>query len=83
MTDSVHTTAATRRLQAWEWFLIGVLLVIVVANSILSPQYLALSNQINLFQLSIEKAIAALAMVQADPGGAGGAVEQGVEQRPV
>lgn len=62
MTDSVQTTAATRRLQAWEWFLIGVLLVIVVANSILSPQYLALSNQINLFQLSIEKVIVALVM---------------------
>ncbi len=62
MTDSVHTTAATRRLQAWEWFLIGVLLVIIIANSILSPQYLALSNQINLFQLSIEKVIVALVM---------------------
>ncbi len=60
MTGPAHTTAATRRLQTWEWFLIGVLLVIVVANSILSPQYLALSNQINLFQLSIEKVIVAL-----------------------
>ena len=62
MTGPAHTTAATRRLQAWEWFLIGVLLVIVVANSILSPQYLAMSNQINLFQLSIEKVIVALVM---------------------
>ncbi|WP_419908988.1 ABC transporter permease [Hoeflea sp.] len=62
MSNTVHTTAATRRLQAWEWFLIGVLLVIVVANSIVSPQYLALSNQINLFQLSIEKVIVALVM---------------------
>ena len=62
MTGPAHTTAATRRLQAWEWFLIGVLLVIIVANSILSPQYLALSNQINLFQLSIEKVIVALVM---------------------
>lgn len=62
MTGPAHMTAATRRLQTWEWFLIGVLLVIVVANSILSPQYLALSNQINLFHLSIEKVIVALVM---------------------
>ncbi len=56
------TTTATRRLQAWEWFLIGVLLVIVIGNSLLSPQYWTLSNQINLFQLSIEKVIVALVM---------------------
>lgn len=62
MTGPAHTTASTRRLQTWEWFLIGVLLVIVVANSVLSPQYLALSNQINLFHLSIEKVIVALVM---------------------
>ena len=62
MSGPVHTTAATRRLQAWEWFLIGVLLVIVVGNIVLSPQYLALSNQVNLFQLSIEKVIVALVM---------------------
>lgn len=62
MTGPAHMTASTRRLQTWEWFLIGVLLVIVVANSILSPQYLALSNQINLFHLSIEKVIVALVM---------------------
>lgn len=62
MTGHAHMTASTRRLQTWEWFLIGVLLVIVVANSILSPQYLALSNQINLFHLSIEKVIVALVM---------------------
>ena len=62
MNNPVHTTAASRRLQAWEWFLIGVLMLIVVANSLLTPQYLALSNQINLFHLSVEKVIVALVM---------------------
>lgn len=62
MSTQLNTPATSRRLPTWEWFLIGVLLVIVVANSILSPQYLALSNQINLFQLSIEKVIVALIM---------------------
>ena len=49
-------------LQGWELFLIGVLAVIVLANSLLSPDYLLLSNQVNLFQLSIEKIIVALVM---------------------
>lgn len=49
-------------LQGWELFLIGVLAVIVIANSLLSPDYLLLSNQVNLFQLSIEKIIVALVM---------------------
>ena len=35
---------------------------IIVVNAILSPQFLTLSNQINLFQLSIEKIIVALIM---------------------
>lgn len=49
-------------LSGWEVFLIAMLAVIVLANSALSPQFLSLNNQINLFQLSIEKVIVALVM---------------------
>lgn len=51
-----------RRLQSWEGFLLAALLCIIVMNSILSPQFLTVGNQINLFQLSIEKVIVALIM---------------------
>lgn len=50
------------RLKSWEGLLVVALLVIIVANSALSPQYLSVANQINLFQLSIEKIIVALVM---------------------
>jgi rhamnose transport system permease protein len=50
------------RLRSWEGFLLAALLVIMLTNAILSPQFLTLSNQINLFQLSIEKIIVALVM---------------------
>jgi rhamnose transport system permease protein len=50
------------RLRSWEGFLLAALLLIVAANAVLSPQFLTLSNQINLFQLSIEKIIVALVM---------------------
>ena len=50
------------RLKSWEGFLLGALILIIAANSILSPQFLTLGNQINLFQLSIEKIIVALVM---------------------
>ncbi len=49
-------------LQGWEWFLLCALGLIILANALVSPQYLALSNQINVFQLSIEKIIVALIM---------------------
>ncbi len=51
-----------QRLQSWEGFLFLVLVVIVVGNSWLSPNFLTVGNQINLFQLSIEKIIVALVM---------------------
>ncbi len=51
-----------KRLKSWEGFLALVLGIIFLANVILSPQYLSLLNQINLFQLSIEKIIVALVM---------------------
>lgn len=46
----------------WEGFLFVVLVLIVAVNAALTPQFLTLGNQINLFQLSIEKVIVALVM---------------------
>ena len=43
-------------------FLLAVLVAIYAANTILSPQFLTVGNQVNLFQLSIEKIIIALVM---------------------
>lgn len=56
------TLGALGVLSGWEAFLIAVLLAIIVTNIALSPQYLTLDNQINLFILSIEKIIVALVM---------------------
>lgn len=53
---------AWERLKSWEGFLLILLLAIIVMNSIQAPAYLSIGNQINLFQLSIEKIIVALAM---------------------
>ena len=52
----------TRKLLSWEALLLFILIVVVLINVSLSPFYLGLTNQINLFQLSIEKIIVALAM---------------------
>ncbi len=52
----------TKRLRSWEGFLLLLLLVIVGTSAIVSPNFLTLGNQINLFQLSIEKVIVALIM---------------------
>jgi rhamnose transport system permease protein len=51
-----------RRLISWEGLLLLILLVVIGVNATLSPVYLGLTNQINLFQLSIEKIIVALVM---------------------
>lgn len=51
-----------RRLISWEGFLLGILALVIVANASRAPAYLSLTNQINLFQLSIEKIIVALVM---------------------
>jgi rhamnose transport system permease protein len=45
------------RLKSWEGFLLVILVVIIIANSLLEPAYLSIQNQINLFILSIEKII--------------------------
>jgi rhamnose transport system permease protein len=49
-------------LKSWEGFLLLILVVIIIANSLESPAYLSVQNQINLFVLSIEKIIVVLAM---------------------
>jgi rhamnose transport system permease protein len=51
-----------RRLRSWEGFLLGILIVVVALNAVAAPGYLSLQNQINLFQLSVEKAIVVLVM---------------------
>ncbi len=50
------------RLLQWETLLAIILIVVVLVNISLSPFYLGLQNQVNLFQLSIEKIIVALIM---------------------
>ena len=49
-------------LTSWEGFLFGVLLALILVNAIASPFFLTVGNQINMFQLSIEKIIVALVM---------------------
>ena len=49
-------------LKSWEGLLLAILIVIVVFNSVTTPHYLQVQNQINLFQLHIEKIIVALIM---------------------
>lgn len=51
-----------RRLQSWEGFLAATVIFVILMNTAQVPQFMTVSNQINLFQLSIEKAIVAVAM---------------------
>ena len=55
-------TDLLRRLRSWEGLLLLLLLVVLALNITRVPNYLTVSNQINLFQLGIEKAIVILAM---------------------
>jgi rhamnose transport system permease protein len=55
-------TSLRDRLLTWEGFLLLVLLLLYLGNAWASPVFLTVSNQVNLFQLSIEKVIVALAM---------------------
>ncbi len=50
------------RLRGWEGLLLAILIVVVIFNAVSTPHYLRLQNQINLFQLHIEKIIVALIM---------------------
>jgi len=49
-------------LKSWEGVLLVILIGIVIFNSSMTPHYLQFQNQINLFQLHIEKVIIALIM---------------------
>jgi len=49
-------------LRSWEGLLLVILVAVVGMNIVQSPFYLGIGNQINLFQLSIEKIIVALMM---------------------
>ena len=51
-----------RRLRSWEGLLAVVLLVTLAFNVTRVPNFLTVTNQINLFQLGIEKAIVVLVM---------------------
>src|SRR3712207_9391470 len=53
---------AFRRLRSWEGLLLVVLLVVLTFNITRVPNFLTISNQVNLFQLGIEKAIVILIM---------------------
>jgi rhamnose transport system permease protein len=50
------------RLKSWEGLLLAILVVIVLFNTFTTPHYLQVQNQINLFQLHIEKIIVVLIM---------------------
>ena len=50
------------RLRSWEGLLLGLVVAVIAVNALQTPFYLRLSNQINLFTLSIEKIIVALIM---------------------
>ncbi|MGV8984897.1 MAG: ABC transporter permease [Cypionkella sp.] len=50
------------RLKSWEGILLVLFLITFAGNVVLAPAFLTLQNQINLFQLSIEKIIVALVM---------------------
>lgn len=54
--------AALDRLRSWEGLLLAILIATIAVNVAMSPMFLTVSNQINLFQLSIEKIIVALIM---------------------
>ena len=49
-------------LKGWEGILLVLLIGIVIFNSSMAPHYLQIQNQINLFQLNIEKIIIVLIM---------------------
>jgi rhamnose transport system permease protein len=55
-------TRIWERLRSWEGLLLAVLAVVIIVNIVRSPFYLGVDNQVNLFQLSIEKIIVALVM---------------------
>lgn len=55
-------TSLWQSLKRWEGLLLILLIAIMGVNSLRAPGYLSITNQINLFILSIEKVIVALTM---------------------
>jgi rhamnose transport system permease protein len=53
---------AWQRLKSWEGFLIVILAIVFLINSLIAPNYLSVGNQINLFILNIERIIVAITM---------------------
>jgi rhamnose transport system permease protein len=51
-----------RRLRSWEGLLLVLLAIVLIYNVTRVPNFLTISNQVNLFQLGIEKAIVILIM---------------------
>jgi rhamnose transport system permease protein len=51
-----------KRLKSWEGGLLAIFLLTLALNASFAPEFLTMQNQINLFQLSIEKIIVALVM---------------------
>ncbi|MFK8035688.1 MAG: ABC transporter permease [Hyphomicrobiales bacterium] len=56
------SSRVVKALKSWEGFLLLVLVLLFIANSLISPFFFTFNNQINLFQLSIEKVIVAVIM---------------------
>ena len=51
-----------RRLLSWEGLLFVMLVIVIGLNTAIAPGYLTAQNQVNLFELGVEKAIMVLAM---------------------
>lgn len=60
--SSSFAGAVWQRLKSWEGFLVLILAAIFVINTLFAPEYLSVTNQVNLFILSIERVIVALTM---------------------
>src|SRR3970282_2478066 len=50
------------RLKSWEGLLLAILVVVGATHTVQSPVCLSVENQVNLFQLFVERIIVALAM---------------------
>lgn len=60
--EETPLTTVLARLRSWEGLLLLLVVAVIAFNVAQSPFYLQVSNQINLFQLSIEKIILALVL---------------------
>ena len=55
--NSSNLTRRLKLLMSWEGFLLAVLCVVFAVNASMSHAFFTIGNQINLFNLSIEKII--------------------------